>query len=230
MIDGILYINLSHRNDRKQLILKTLQYNGVDMNKVHRIEGVLNEMCGHLGCGESHIKALETAILNNWKNVLILEDDFVFTQTPTYIHNTLEKINSINWDVVLLAGGHRQVIKSKYSFLNKIIKCSTASGYIVRQHYYKTLLENFKMSVMQMKKELELHINNCNKNHIPITKLHYCSAIDQYWFTLQGKDTFYLCAPEMGKQNDTIYSDNNCQPHYQKKYIENNAKCEKESC
>ena len=221
MIDGILYINLSHRKDRKQMILKNLEDNRFDMCKVQRIDAVLNELCGHIGCGESHVKALETAIANNWKNVLILEDDFVFTRQPSYIHDTITKLMSIKWDVVLLAQGHKQLADSQYSFLKKIIYCTTTSGYIVRQHYYKTLLENFKQSIVKMKKELELHIIK-NSINTPIPKLHYCSAIDQHWFSLQRKDTFYLCMPAFGMQNEELYSDINCRSEHQKKYIEDN--------
>ena len=221
MIQGIAYINLKHRIDRRDSILSNIKKRGFDMNMVHRIEASLNELCGHIGCGQSHVLALELAIKNDWDSVLILEDDFVFCQTTEYINDILKKLEDIEWDVVLLADGHKNIVDSDHIFLKKIISCTTTSGYIIRKHYYATLLENFKKSVETMEIELTNHIKNCNDAGKPVSKLHYCSAIDKYWFSLQDKDTFYLCNPVLGNQNSRLYSDNSCsierQEHQRKK-------------
>ena len=219
MIEAIVYINLLHRTDRNASILKILSEYEFDESKIHRIDAVLNTMCGHIGCGESHIKALELAIKNNWDETLILEDDFIFIQPVDVVKKTLSDLQSVPYDVVLLAEGHKNVKQSDYSFLNKIISCSTCSGYIIKRHYYETLLNNFRESVRTMNTELLNHIKKCTQKRVPITKLHYCSAIDQYWFRLQQKDTFYLLSPCLGTQ-DCGYSDNNCSPEYQNEKIE----------
>jgi hypothetical protein len=49
-MESIVYINLTHRSDRKKSILKNLSDYGFDMSKVQRVDAVLNTMCGHIGC------------------------------------------------------------------------------------------------------------------------------------------------------------------------------------
>jgi glycosyl transferase family 25 len=214
-MEGVIYINLAHRPDRKASILKNLSDYGFDMSKVHRVDAVLNAMCGHIGCGESHVKAIEMAIQNNWKETLVLEDDFIFTQPVNVVKKMLNNLRSVKYDVVLLAEGYKNLEKSDYPFLKKVITCTTTSGYMVRRHYYETLLNNFKESVEVMKNELKQHINKHGQQK---TKLNYCSAIDQYWFSLQQKDTFYITNPVLGNQNSS-YSDNNCSQEHQKTII-----------
>lgn len=213
-VNKILYINLKHREDRNKSILTNLKEYNFNMKKVHRINGVLHKLCGHIGCGKSHIKAIKLAIKNDWSNVMILEDDFVFDCDKHELFEKLNKVKSIEWDLLMLTGAHKIVDKSEYDFLERVKRCTVTAGYIVRKHYYQTLLSNFEESVTLMEQELENHINKCNKDNIPVTKLHYCSAIDQNWRTLQERDIFYLCKPYLGNQNDS-YSDNNCSVEYQ---------------
>jgi len=222
MFDAIIYINLAHRKDRKQSILQEIEK--VESSKkvqVHRIDAVLEPLCGHIGCGKSHILALELAIKNNWSSVLILEDDFVFTEH--YTKESFTKIKDLEWDVVLLAKGHDNSKESQYDFLRRANRTTTTSGYIVRQHYYSTLLENFKQSVITMEKEFHTHSEQCHSEKIPVTKLMYCSAIDQHWFSLQEKDTFYIFNPPIGIQG-CLWSDNNCSIETQRTMLSNGEK------
>jgi GR25 family glycosyltransferase involved in LPS biosynthesis len=195
---NVIYINLKHRIDRKKSIIKEIEkINGIP----HLIDAVLNTKCGHIGCGESHILALEYAIQHNFEHVMILEDDFVWIDTD------FSKCMPIPWDVLLLSKAHHWNKPSEYDFLERACHATTTSGYIIRRHYYSTLLENFKESVEKMKVELKRHEENCIKENKPFTKLNYCSAIDQNWSSLQDKDIFYMFP--IGKQG-SFWSDNNC--------------------
>lgn len=228
MFDAILYINLSHRKDRKESILKEIEkiHKNIELEhgaessskrvEVHRIDAVLEPLCGHIGCGKSHILALELAIQNKWSSVLILEDDFVFTKD--YMPDSFTKIKDLNWDVMLLAKGYDNSKKSQYDFLRRACRTTTASGYIVRQHYYSTLLKNFQQSIVTMEKELRVHSEKCLSKNMPVTKLMICSAIDQYWFSLQEKDIFYIFDPPIGIQSG-LWSDNNCSVDTQRALI-----------
>lgn len=215
---NILYINLAYRTDRDRALRKNLEKYGFDKKKVHRIDAVLNTQCGHIGCGESHIKAINLAIANKWDKVLILEDDFLFERPTRVVKTTLENLDAIKWDVVLLAAGFKIVNSCSYSFLKRVKSCTTTSGYIVKSHYYKTLLKNFEDAVRIMKNELNEHLKKLKLTKSPFTKLNYCTAIDQYWDLLQKKDVFYLCDPVLGEQYGG-YSDNNCTIEYQTKMM-----------
>jgi hypothetical protein len=60
------------------------------------------------------------------------------------------------------------------------MNCQTTTGYIVDQHYYDILLQNFKEG-------LEKLIRN------PWNKPKF--AIDMYWKQLQNRDQWYLITP-----------------------------------
>jgi GR25 family glycosyltransferase involved in LPS biosynthesis len=200
---NIIYINLNHRKDRLKSILNEI--NKLKCDTINRIEAVLEPLCGHIGCGKSHILALELAIKNDFEYVLIMEDDFVFTESLN-----IEKLLTIEFDVILLSKGHHHCKPSNYDFLERAYRATTTSAYIVKRHYYSTLLNNFKESIQKMENELKLMPEN--------NKLNYCSAIDLYWFILQEKDIFYMHC--IGKQ-EHFWSDNNCTIEFQKNKIEN---------
>jgi GR25 family glycosyltransferase involved in LPS biosynthesis len=199
MVDAILYINLEYRKDRKDHILSQLEKLKDISTNVHRIDAVLNTECGHIGCGKSHIKALELAIENNWDSVLIVEDDLCIQGD---IEN-IRKINDIKWDVMMLGYGHRTIQECEYPFLKRVTNACCTHGYIVRKHYYQTLLDNFKEAIPIMETQLEKHL----VLH-PNKKLIYCTAIDQHWKLLQKKDIFYAFDPVLGVQNRELKSDN----------------------
>lgn len=206
MYDAVIFINLAHRQDRLQSILGEI---GKLPNKpLFRIDAVLEPLCGHIGCGKSHIKALELAIQNDWQSVLIVEDDFVLSNDYKG-EDDLAKVFRIDWDVMLLARGHHHNQDSDYAFLKRARRATTAAGYIVKRHYYSVLLENFRASVVKMEDELKTHRDACLKRNVPVSKLNYCSAIDQHWFSLQESGTFYMFDPPIGAQG-TFWSDNNC--------------------
>ena len=76
-VDKLYYINLDYRKDRKEHIEKELRKLNPIGDKIYRIPGIFHEI-GALGCGLSHIKALDHAIENNYQRIAIFEDDFKF--------------------------------------------------------------------------------------------------------------------------------------------------------
>lgn len=122
-MDGIIYINLEDRTDRKDLLLKELTALDTDMTKVHKVNGVYIPKNGHKGCVQAHILALKLAQLNKWDPVLILEDDAQLSVSPSDFNETvyaaLEKLSTSNtkWDVIMLASANK-VYSHKYSHKN----------------------------------------------------------------------------------------------------------------
>ena len=56
--DIIYVINLKHRTDRLESIMKELSTMGVDEKKIVRINAIYNKEFGALGCAQSHRLAL----------------------------------------------------------------------------------------------------------------------------------------------------------------------------
>jgi GR25 family glycosyltransferase involved in LPS biosynthesis len=193
-IDAILYINLDYRIDRKDHILNEIDKICKDKNKIHRINAIKTEK-GALGCGLSHIKALEMALEHSeWRTIMILEDDFTFRSHQT--NEILENINCLlksNFDVALLAYNDyykflfNQIDNSK---LIKILRAQTTSGYIIKRQYIQTLINKYQEAVNDMTTNGVKH-----ENHI-----------DQYWTQLQSRDNWQAIYPAIGFQYSN-YSD-----------------------
>ena len=171
-----LYINLDYRTDRNIHIIN--QFNTLNIQP-QRVDAVKN-LYGSIGCSLSHIKCLMIAKKNNWKEVMIVEDDITFLEPNLFKNNLNNFLNSkIDFDVLLIAGNN-----SPYEEINenciKIYNCQTTTGYIVKQHYYDTLINNIKQSVILLMKQ-------------PFNHRFY--AIDIWWKHLQKKDNWYLLIP-----------------------------------
>ena len=92
-IDAVLYINLEHRSDRKEHLLKELSKFNLPEDKVYRIDAIKHNI-GQLGCAKSHVKALEFAQSHSeWERVLVLEDDFTFrSDNEAEIDNKIKEL------------------------------------------------------------------------------------------------------------------------------------------
>lgn len=177
-IEHIFYINLEHRQDRKEHVegqLKSIGLSGERFNAIKMKDG-------RVGCTLSHIKCLELAIERNLDHIFICEDDITFTK-PELLKQNLEKFlndDEIKWDVCIIGGNNIPPYEKMRSYCVKISKCQTTTGYIVKNHYFKKLLENYKEGLLKLMR---------NPND------HFYFAIDKYWFSLQGSDNWYLIIP-----------------------------------
>jgi glycosyl transferase family 25 len=198
-IDGIVYINLEKRDDRKKLILNELSKIETDMNRVNKVSGVYIPKNGHKGCVQSHITALNIAKMNRWKYTLIFEDDMELNVSPDEFNDSINNIldymnkNNINWDVIMLATGHNEKtsIFNTYDFV-RIKKATTSSGYIVNQRYYDKLIKLFTYCNENMSKDKW----SGGKDWEPY-------ALDQQWEKLQEKDNWYGFKNDLIKQRNS---------------------------
>jgi hypothetical protein len=161
-IDAVLYINLDLREDRNKSIQKELTNMQFEKKKIHRISAVYDKVCGHLGCGLSHIKALDLAIENKWDRIIILEDDYHFYIKKEALDKIIKDADTVVWDVLLLAQGHIQFFDDIKTPLRRVKTCTTTSGYVVNSTYYKTLRDNFNESVTKMNRQIEIHTEKHN--------------------------------------------------------------------
>jgi glycosyl transferase family 25 len=194
-IDAILYINLEYRTDRNEHILSEISKICNDSSKIHRIDAIRKDP-GALGCGLSHIKALEYALEHpKWKNILILEDDFTFKTNDSnlIISDITHIIKSVTaFDIILLSFGNYDLkyVDTHVDNIKKMIYSQTTSSYIIKNEYIPKLLNVFKDAMVQM----ELHgrkFENC---------------IDIAWTKLQPSDNWYSIFPAIGYQYSS-YSD-----------------------
>lgn len=189
LLKHILYINLDSRPDR-------LNHVQNEMNKMR----VLGErVCaikmpdGAIGCTMSHIKCLELAKTRGWPQVFICEDDISFLN-PELLKENLLKFSEnaqIKWDVLIIGGNNCPPYTRIADYCIKVSNNQTTTGYIVRSHYYDTLIANFRESARQLLRE-------------PTKRKQY--ALDIYWKSLQKSDNWYMITPPTVVQMDD-YSD-----------------------
>ena len=180
MFEHTIYINLEHRKDRLAHVQQELANIGVP-NGGTRFNAVKTAN-GAIGCTISHIKCLEQAKAQNLPQVFICEDDICFKDPELLLQNAAQ-FNAVfgdAYDVLLIGGNNLPPYKQFGNFCAQISNCQTTTGYIVKQHYYDTLIDNFREG---LKKLIE---NPKNKREF---------AIDIYWKRLQTSDRWYIVLP-----------------------------------
>ena len=202
ILDGIIYINLENRPDRKELLMKELESINTDMSKVQKVNGVFIPKNGHKGCVQSHIIALKLIKMNNWNKTLILEDDAQLNIDPKIFNHIIEKAinilekNDPDWNVIMLATVYKNATpiydlhNTPKLTLDRLHRATTSSAYIIKNSYVDKLLTLFE---------------HCNEN-MSSDKLsgnnHEYWALDQKWLPLQQQDNWYSFNIDLIKQRD----------------------------
>ena len=187
-IDKVVYINLDERQDRKKRVESELKkyfpsekmqrFNAIKYKDAHKTNG-------YIGCARSHIAVLEMAIQQNWKNVLVVEDDAIWSNFEIG-YPILEKLIKNRFDVITLGVTCAKYDKSNY----KLLDGQSTTGYLINNHYYNTLIDNLKTGI----------------EHLLYSDNHSKYALDQYWKILQAKDTWFCVVPSLLVQGPS-YSD-----------------------
>lgn len=185
----------------------------IPATKFQRFSAIRNDR-GAIGCTFSHVKILQMAIEKKWKNILIIEDDFVFIESVEKVEegvrNLFEHVEPKvpNWSVVNFSRGamHRMraldsenytpyvptdpsSLEKADKFIWKADAISSTSGYIVNQPFYETLLSNYKEGLVGLMKTYD--------------KPRY--ALDMYWMPLQeSTPTWYIFNPSLGYQYESF--------------------------
>jgi GR25 family glycosyltransferase involved in LPS biosynthesis len=157
---------------------------------------------GAIGCTMSHIKCLELAKQRNYPQVFICEDDILFTN-PEILKENLAKFEQSpyydNYNVLILGGNNCPPYEKTSEYCIKVSNCQTTTGYIVKNTYYDTLINNFREGV-------KLFMKN------PDDKKKY--AIDIYWKNLQHQDNWYMIIPPTVIQYENYSDIEKCMTNY----------------
>jgi GR25 family glycosyltransferase involved in LPS biosynthesis len=176
-IKNIFYINLDRRIDRKMHI--ETQLNLLNL-KATRFPAILNSF-GALGCSLSHLALLKYAKHNNLDHILILEDDVSFLNPSLFLDNLNQFLKThTNFDVLLLAGNNMGNYEKIDDCCVKVSQCQTTTAYLVKNHYYDTLIKNYENGINL----LQLYPNKLDDY-----------AIDQFWKKLQKIHNWFLLIP-----------------------------------
>lgn len=182
------YINLKERVERNESVKKQMTSVGFKCVRFQAIKSI----DGRLGCSLSHLAILERAKKKKLPHVVICEDD-IFFKDPELFKKQLKSFlkSEDEWDVLLFGGNVVPPFSISSPYAMKITHCQTTTGYMVKEHYYDTLIQNIREGI---------------KNLLQYPENHFQYAIDKYWLSLQRKDRWYLIYPLMVTQKKG-YSD-----------------------
>lgn len=179
VFDRIVYINLDHRTDRNESLLKEMGRLSVDTNRLHRISACNDPLNGVRGCLQSHIEALKTIEKMGGERGLILEDDCIFNETidEKAIEGFFESVKE-DWDVFFLGGLYKERESTKWESIQRIRRSFHAHAYCVNKHYLSTLLCCFEEAYEEIKNDLFF-----------LYSLR--GSVDHSWQKLQKKDRWF---------------------------------------
>jgi glycosyl transferase family 25 len=185
LIDKVVYINLDARKDRRQEVEGELERMGIAAERFPAIR----TSPGIIGCGQSHSAVLKEAKARGYRNILILEDDFMFLvpkeEFLTLLRQALKEVP--DYDVIMLG----YAINSSTPFsetLVKILNAQTTSGYLVSEKFYDTLISTWDESTHKLIQ----------------TGRHWDYACDHAWKALQPSAAWYAFATRIGKQRPSF--------------------------
>ncbi len=180
------YINLEHRKERDLITRQELKKLGI--KKPNRFNAITHEI-PLVGCARSHIACLEKAKELGWDYVIIFEDDLKIEGKNSLL-SKFNKYMKMDFDVLYLGCWNYLPPEKINNDLAKVVRAVCLHAYIVKEHYYDTLINHLKESV-----ELKL-VNDVRENNN-----------DEYIYTLQQKDKWYCITPIHITQRDG-WSDN----------------------
>lgn len=182
------YINLLSRPDRKDHVEEQLRSIGIVAERFNAIQ----MQNGAIGCSMSHLRILEMARNKNLDHVLIVEDDVLFTKPRVFIKQFNKFLsNNKTFDVVLLAGNNMPPYVTIDDTCVQVTQCQTTTAYLVKNHYFDTLIANYREGITNLIREPHNHV---------------LYAIDKYWFNLQKINKWFLIIPLTVTQRED-YSD-----------------------
>ena len=177
----IYCINLDSRPDKYKECLVEFAKLNVNVERISGIDGKpifkpgLNLSAGNYGLLLTNIKIIEDAIINNYKNILILEDDVMFIDGFYEIFN--EKILSLpdNWDLLYL-GGNNLFEKGSFNLItgDKNFNITKENYKTLKHELCKTTWTQTTHAVAINSKFYEIIMNSIRKNMTQPIDLQYC--------------------------------------------------------
>ena len=194
--DKIFIINLDSRKDRWEECLDILKkYNITNFERVSAIRPIYKDIpknyynnlvvnqtewyvTGCIGCKLSHYRVIQLAKKRNYKNFLVLEDDFSintdnFEEILVNSINELERLNTKTdekdnskiWDMLYLGGNN--LIKphniGNLKLIHRGIKVNTTHAYAMSSSIYDKCLERMNICGTEIddfyKREIQNHYN-----------------------------------------------------------------------
>ena len=192
-IDQVWIINDESRKDRLHDTLKELKKAGIPLNKVkiqpaQSCNSTGNKYTnGLIGCFRSHLRIFEQLISTDFKNVLIFEDDFTFSDPIEETHKQIETFfeRDYDYDVLLFSTSSMGTIEHRDDLIS-ISKqpCTTTAGYMISQNGLDKVFPLWLEGINGL-------LQTCDFNRF---------ACDRYWNKIQKDEKMMVFNRKIGYQ------------------------------
>ncbi len=184
--EKVYCINLDRRTDRLNSFNQQVEkYNLGEYIRISAVDGkTLNTgqfqtglKPGELGLILTNIKIIRDAKKNNFKNILILEDDCIFTDEILNVQNYFDALPN-DWDMLYMGGNHNLHlgVKPPFTINEKVYKIHTT---------YSTHFIGMKNTIF---------------DHVELLLSQYKNPLDVCYVTLQKIFNIYCFYPAIAKQ------------------------------
>ncbi len=196
-VDQIYVLNLDARVDRWAAVLRELGRMGAPFQKITRVSAIQDQstddpaLNGHIGCLRSHISMMEDALSKHFNHVLILEDDFCFTEDikvhKADLKNFLER--SYDYFVCLVATSkYGRIVARDDLVATSLQPCTNTAGYLVSRPGMEQVRDVMTEGLQRLIETRESHIY----------------AADRYWAKLQPTGKFLTFRRKLGFQTPSF--------------------------
>lgn len=154
VFDKIYCINLDRATDRWNLCQEQFNKYNIDVERFSAIEpsmGSFKLLKGEIGCLQSHLEIIKKAKQNNYNNVLVLEDDFVFVDDFDKKFNDVIDDVPDNWNFLYFSGNHVGNLFKINENISRMTYTLTTHTYAVRSNMYDVLIPN----ISKMEKQVD---------------------------------------------------------------------------
>lgn len=203
----VYYINMDHRADRREALLKELARVGFTKDQITHVHATSYKGCPNSGCMSSHAAALRIAekhchdrenenLAQARPYALIIEDDFQFIEDISKIHSDisffLDAEKNSSWDAILLTTHLAKLANVEHtnSIFSQITYSSNAAGYLIH-----------KDAMIPLARLFEDNLENLYQ-----TKMHWIYQNDQLWCRMMETGNWYMFNHYLGFQKGD-YSD-----------------------
>jgi hypothetical protein len=187
--DAIYCINLDSAADRWQRVMTRFETLGIS-SIVRRFPGVETPANSQVGCALSHRAIVEEACRLGFKNVLVFEDDVVFTtDAQANLKTALKELDGLDWGLLYLGAccwEHKFPKVAGCTRLEHAGPVTTCHAVAYHQSAYETVRQNVPMDEVKMREWLEIY-----------------RGIDQY-YACSIRDRKFLLSPVIATQENLL--------------------------
>jgi len=197
-IDQIYIVNVDERIDRYIETLRELRRMKAPFHRIRRFSAIKDESTqdsyfnGTVGCARSHLAVLEESLNKGYQHVLVLEDDFCFTDDIAVNQNALKLFfeRRYDYDICLLATSKYYRIEPYDDLLNRSYQeCTTTAGFLYSRSGMEHLYGTWKKGLEDL-----------------IVTRNTVNACDRSWRELQKESRFFVFKQKLGFQRPSYSS------------------------